>query len=257
VIETTTDGFLGGSVTIRQPTDGFRSGLDAVMLAAAVPAMTGQEVLELGAGCGTASLCLAVRVPECAITGVEIEPDLVALARVNAKSNAMEGRVRFVEADIFAMPATLKHEFAHAFANPPFHHMSGQRSEDPLRGRAKHNCGRLDAWLAEAFRRVVPNGTVSIIVRADRLSEVMSGSSGGSVIFPLWPRRAEPARRVIVQLRKGSAAPTLILPGLVLHEHDGRYTNEADAVLRGRARLELARQAGADGGDSKPTRPVR
>jgi tRNA1(Val) A37 N6-methylase TrmN6 len=257
VIETTTDGFLGGSVTIRQPTDGFRSGLDAVMLAAAVPAIPGQEVLELGAGCGTASLCLATRIPECAITGVEIEPDLVALARANAKSNGMERRVRFVEADIFAMPATLKREFAHAFANPPFYHMSDQRSENPLRGRAKHDCSGLDAWLAEALRRVAPSGTVSIIVRADRLGEVMASSSGSGVIFPLWTRRAEPAGRVIVQLRKGSATPTLILPGLVLHEHDGRYTNEADAVLRGRASLELARQSGAVWADSKPTRPAR
>src|SRR5262249_33726755 len=62
VIETTTDRFLDGRLRLQQPTRGFRAGLDAVVLAAAVPAEGGDSVLELGAGCGTATLCLAARV---------------------------------------------------------------------------------------------------------------------------------------------------------------------------------------------------
>jgi tRNA1(Val) A37 N6-methylase TrmN6 len=246
VTDTTADRFLDGRVVVRQPTAGFRGGLDAVMVAAAVPAMPGDEVLELGAGCGTASLCLAARIGDCAITGVEIEPSLVALANANAAANDLAQRVRFVEADIFAMPTTVKREFAHVFANPPFHHAHGQRSENSLRASAKHGRDGLGGWLDEGLKRVTANGTFSLIVRADRLGEVTAGGCGsGVVIFPLWPRRAEAARRVIVQFRKGSAAPTILLPGLVLHEPDGRYTIEADAVLRGRAALELALQDGS------------
>jgi len=50
-----TETFLDGRVRIAQPESGFRSGLDAVMLAAAVPAQAGQTALELGAGTGTAT----------------------------------------------------------------------------------------------------------------------------------------------------------------------------------------------------------
>ncbi len=46
------DKFLNGRVIVRQPEQGFRAGLDAVMLAAAVP--DGANALELGAGAGTA-----------------------------------------------------------------------------------------------------------------------------------------------------------------------------------------------------------
>jgi len=56
---TVPDTFLDGRVIARQPQTGFRAGLDAVMLAAAVP--DGANALELGAGAGTASLCLAAR----------------------------------------------------------------------------------------------------------------------------------------------------------------------------------------------------
>ena len=53
---TTDDAFLGGRVQVLQPRKGFRAGLDAVMLAAAVPARAGDRVCELGAGVGTAGV---------------------------------------------------------------------------------------------------------------------------------------------------------------------------------------------------------
>ena len=83
--ETSEDGFLGGRVKVRQPLRGFRAGLDAVMLSAAVPAKRGEEALELGAGVGTASLCLAFRVENLTVAGLEIDQNLVALANANAR----------------------------------------------------------------------------------------------------------------------------------------------------------------------------
>ncbi len=100
--------FLNGRVIARQPEAGFRAGLDAVMLAAAVP--EGATALELGAGSGAASLCLAARQPGMAITGLEIDPDLVRLANDNAAANGMTERVRFVQADIFDPPPALRRE---------------------------------------------------------------------------------------------------------------------------------------------------
>jgi tRNA1(Val) A37 N6-methylase TrmN6 len=67
----------------------------------------------------------------------------------------------------------------------------------------------------------------------------LRGRAGGMVVFPLWPVRAgQPAKRIIVHARKGSAAPLVLSPGLVLHEPGGGFTAAADAVLRGSA-LEL------------------
>ncbi len=80
------DGFLNNRLRIRQPRQGFRAGLDAVMLAAAVPAGAGEAALELGAGVGTASLCLVARTG-CTVTGIEIDAELVELANQNAKLN--------------------------------------------------------------------------------------------------------------------------------------------------------------------------
>ncbi len=228
----TAETFLGGQVRVDQKRGGFRSGLDAVMLAAAIPARPGQAALELGAGAGAASLCLAFRVPHLSITGVEIDPDLAALANRNAAVNGMAGRVTFAAADIFALPAALKREFDHVLVNPPFHG-EGQVPPDAARAQALNDDGRLTDWLKLGIQRTVSGGYFSTILRADRLPEALAAlPAGGVSIFPLWPRDGEPAKRVILQVKKGSAAPALLLPGLILHEESGGYTVAADAVLR-------------------------
>jgi tRNA1Val (adenine37-N6)-methyltransferase len=231
--------FLDGRVRVTQPEAGFRSGLDAVMLAASVPAEAGESALELGAGAGTASLCLAARVEGTAITGVEIDSGLVELARSNAAANG--SGCRFVVADIFRLPPELKRDFDQVFCNPPFHG-EGQTSPDAARNLALSDDGKLSDWLKLGLQRTVSGGFFTAILRADRLAEALSALPlEGVSILPLWPRLGEPAKRVILQVRKASRAPFALLPGLVLHQQDGAWTPEADAVLRRGAALALTK----------------
>jgi tRNA1(Val) A37 N6-methylase TrmN6 len=225
-----TETFLDGKVRVNQPESGFRSGLDAVMLAAAVPARGGQTALELGAGAGTASLCLLARVPGLALTGIEIDKNLAGLAGDNAAANGMQAD--FACADIFALPSELKRDFDQVFCNPPFHYES-QASPDPVRAAALMDLGRLEDWLKAGLQRTVSGGFFTAILRADRLNQALAAlPEKGVAVFPLWPKAGEAAKRVIVQVRKGSNVPFVLLPGLVLHQVNGAWTPEADDVLR-------------------------
>ena len=236
------DRFLDGRIVAHQPLDGFRAGIDAVMLAAAIPAGGHDELLELGSGTGIASLCLAARVPECRTLGVEIAPDLVELARANARANAMEARLRFECADALDLTQRVRRSFDHVFCNPPFHQAMGNASPSPERARALRDAGRLSQWLAAGMRRVRAGGTFTTVVRAERLGEALQAlPRRGGVIFPLWPRDGAPAKRIIIQVRKNSRSPLVLLAGLILHENGGSYTRNADVVLRQAGSLALAR----------------
>jgi tRNA1(Val) A37 N6-methylase TrmN6 len=73
----TEDRLLGGRVRVRQPADGYRAAIDPVFLAAAVAVEPQQLILDVGCGPGAAMLCLAARVLECRVVGLEMQRDLV------------------------------------------------------------------------------------------------------------------------------------------------------------------------------------
>jgi len=238
-VEITEDRFLGGKVVVRQRKDGFRAGLDAVMLAAAVPARRGDEVLELGSGAGTAGLCLAVRVAGVRLVGAEIESELVTLANQNASTNGIGERVVFVTVDVLELPTDMRRDYDHVMCNPPFH-AGGRVSPDEMRAGALHDAGELAEWLTVGVKRTKSGGTFTAILRSDRMGEALAAlPATGVSVYPLHPHVGEAAKRVIVQVRKASRAPLQMLHGLVLHEAGGAYTAEADAVLRGEKGLTL------------------
>lgn len=236
-VETTLDGFLDRRLLIDQPRRGFRAGHDSVLLASAVPARGGQSVLELGSGVGVASLCLAARIADVHILGVESDPDLVALANGNAARNGFGNNARFVVGDArdFASPEA---SFDHVFFNPPFHPASGQVSTDASRDRAMRDVDdALVQWTAHAATLVRDNGSVTVIMRADRVAEWLTKVRGAIRVTPLLARAGEPPKRVIATLTPGGEAGVVTKPPLALHQDDGKPTEAAEAILRHGAAL--------------------
>lgn len=228
----TEDGLLGGRIRLLQPRQGFRAAIDPVLLAAFVPARAGQAVLEIGCGTGVAFLCLAARVPGIAVTAVERDAELAALASRNAGLNRVQATVR--AEDCCALPALPPMD--HAMANPPYW-TGGTASPDAGRRQAAHEDAPLLAWIAALTRPLRHKGTVSLVLPAARLAEAAAGlrdSGCGSVrLLPLWPRAGTPAKRILIQARKGGRGADEMLPGLALHEANGNLTPEAERILRG------------------------
>lgn len=228
-----------------QPVDGYRIAIDPVLLAAAVPAAADETVLDAGSGVGAAALCLAARRPGCRILGIEIDPGLAAMANANVARNGFAGRVDFHCGDLLAgLPAAIPPASVdHAMTNPP--HLDPARSTVPSRGRAARVEGRggLASWISALLAAVRPGGTVTVIHRADRLDDVLAAlhrHAGGVVVYPFWPKADRPAKRVIVQARKGVHTALTMKPGLVLHETDGQFTTAAQAILRHAGGLPVA-----------------
>lgn len=252
---TTTDAFLGGRLSVRQPTVGHRAGSDAVFLAAAVPAGTGHRVLEAGAGVGVAGLCLLARVPQAHVTAVEIDLGQCRLAERNADANGFANHFSVVEADVTASAKALgdaglaRESYDHVLANPPFY-KRGEVRVAPNTARAKAHVMEKDGlarWIRFFTTMTKAGGTVTVIYRADCLGLVLAeleNRFGDIAVLPLFPRPGETASRVIVQGRKGSRAGLRLLPGLALHTNDGNYTAEAEAILWDGVGLDLTAAKG-------------
>jgi tRNA1Val (adenine37-N6)-methyltransferase len=244
----TSDAFLGGRLTVRQPRAGYRAGVDPVLLAAAVPARAGESVLELGCGAGVAALCLGRRVPGVRLTGLEIQPDYAALARENAEANGIPLEV--VEGDLARMPADLRaRSFDQVIANPPYYRReAGTQAADGGRETALGEATPLASWVDAGLRRLRPGGRFTLIQRADRLPDLLAAFAGrraSLAVLPLAPREGREATLLILAARKDGRAPFRLLPPVVLHEgrvhlRDGDdYAPAVRAVLRDGAALPV------------------
>jgi tRNA1(Val) A37 N6-methylase TrmN6 len=231
----TEDRLLGGRVLLRQPARGFRAGLDAVLLAAFVPARPGARVLEAGCGSGAGFLCLAARVAGLDMVALEREAPMARLARENAVANGVAAEV--IEGDVgnLALARALP-PCDHAFANPPYW-PGGTPPPGATRRAATHEDGAaLADWARFLSASLRAGGTASLVLPAARfdagVAALRAAGCGAITLLPVAPRGGAAAKRVLLRGRRGGRGPARILPPLVLHDADGAFTAAAQAVLR-------------------------
>jgi tRNA1(Val) A37 N6-methylase TrmN6 len=247
------DLFLGGRVALVQAGGGHRPGLDAALLQAAVPEAAAGEVADLGTGNGAVALSVAARAPGVRVTGIDRDAEALAsaAAALALPENAgLAERVRFLEADVMA-PRRAREAagladgaFGWVVMNPPFASPGRVRASPDARRRAAHVAEpeALAAWIATATGLARSRGRLAIIHRPEALPEilqVLAGRFGGARVMPFFPHEGEPASRILVGAIRASRAPLALLPGLVLHQPDGSWTEAAAAILEGREALPL------------------
>jgi tRNA1(Val) A37 N6-methylase TrmN6 len=243
------DAVLGGRLVLRQPSHGHRVGHDAILLAAACGAGAGEHAVDLGAGVGAAGMALARRVADVAVTLVEIDPALAALARENVERNGLAARVRIVCLDVtasdhaFVAGGLAPGSVDHVLMNPPFN-VSQHQSPDARR-RVAHAAApeTLPAWVRTAARLLRSGGVMTLIWRADGLGDVLAALTNGFgaiAVVPVHPKPGAPAIRILARATKGSHSPLTLLPGILLADADGEPSAQAQAVLREGGALALA-----------------
>lgn len=247
--DVTEDAFLDGRVTLLQPENGPRAGLDAVFLAATCPP-SAARVLDAGAGAGAVSMCAAWRARHAQVTGVEIDPLLAGIFRRNAAANGFSERVSVIEGDLTQPFQLLEgsglraNSFDHVLSNPPFFIAGQVRSPRAAMTVRAHVAAPLamDAWFKFFAACAAPKGVLTLIHLAASLPELLKaaeGRFGGCQVFPLFPREGEAAIRILLRAEKGSRAPLSIQRGMILHGTDGAFTPEAKAILRDGEPLSL------------------
>lgn len=248
------DTFHGGRFAVRQPVGwGYRSGLDAMLLAACVPTESSGRIVDIGAGAGVVGLGAASRAIEAEITLVESRPEMAGLARQSLQleeNAAISRRVRVVELDIGAKRAQREAaglddtSFDLVLTNPPFHPQDHRRPVDPSRNAALFGEGEvsLERWLSISAALLSPRGRMAMICRADLLGEALAAISdrlGDLRILPVHTRHGAPASRVLIAGTRGSQAPLCLLPGIDLRALDGSETMLAREISAGSVTLGL------------------
>ncbi|PLP59557.1 methyltransferase [Mesorhizobium loti] len=248
----TVDAFHRGRFWLVQPADsGHRAGMDAMMLAAAVPTNFAGLLADFGAGAGAAGLAVVSRCDGARATLVERSPEMATFAEASLTHPAnqhLSDRVTVLRADV-ALTGKARsaaglpdNGFDFVIMNPPFNAGEDRATPDALRHEAHVMAdGLWEAWVRSAAAVVKPRGGIAIIARPESLVAILdalAGRFGNAEIVPVHPRADQSAIRIVVRGLLGARGKLALRPPLVLHEATAKgLLPLADAISNGTATL--------------------
>ena len=227
---------LDKKVRILQASDGYKTSSDAVLLSAMVHDIKEEaKILDVGSGTGSVSLCLAYRYTKAQIMGFEVQQELVELSNESAKLNGFN-HLEYICHDISQKSAPRPFcSFDCVVTNPPYFN-EGSVSINKSKALAHNGYSvNLVEWLKFCIKMLKPFGTLYLIDKAEVLDEVLSllySKMGNIKILPVYSKKGQAAKRVIVSAQKDSKAGVCLLPPLVIHDENG-HTEAANQILRG------------------------
>ncbi|WP_456388044.1 tRNA1(Val) (adenine(37)-N6)-methyltransferase [Desulfolithobacter sp.] len=221
------DTLFSGRLHCRQHAGGYRFSVDSVLLAGMVPVRPGDQVLDLGCGCGVIGLILAFRNPGIHLVGLELQSSLVRLARDNVALGGFEDRFTIVQGDLRHIDRYLEPEsFDQVVCNPPFYPKgSGRMSRGDEQRMARHEISATLADVVRASRFCVRNhGRVSLVYPVMRLGVLVATLHdqrlGVQKIVPIYScPEDDRACLVVVQAIKNGGGETLLAPPIYIYAH--------------------------------------
>ncbi len=235
----TIDGILADRLRIIQRKRGYRFSLDSLLIAHFANIQNGDELIDLGTGSGIIALILAQRFRCGRVLGIEIQNELVAIAKRNIILNEFAGQIEIRRGDV-RCPETFcrPQSFSAAVFNPPYRRIrSGRTNSDPEKAVARHEIeGTVTDFLTAAVYALRPEGRVYVIYPAERMVEL---------IARMRECRMEPKRLRMVHSRldgggefvlvegvKGGGEGLHVAPPLCIYQDCGVYTPEMTEIFR-------------------------
>ncbi len=226
------DAFLDGRVMVFQPKQGFRAGTDSILLAASLDEGETGQILEIGCGAGGALLPAATRLRQAEFSGLEIDPDMAALAERGVQENGFDARISIVTGSAAEIPSAWQNRFDLVFSNPPFFETGSIQTPGTGKSGAYLESLPLKAWINAMLFALRPKGTFTMVHRAADLARILSvleRQSGEITVLPVHSYPGAEAKRVLVRARKGlRAGPMRLLePGYLYTQKGGPRTDWA------------------------------
>lgn len=217
---------------IIQNTGEFCFSLDAVLLAHFPRLRKKERVLDLGTGTGVIPLLIADEAAH--VDGIELNPVTVELAARNVELNHLADKISIREGDYRNIRAYYRAEsFDAVLANPPYRPVAhGQVNRIRGVASARHEFTATLEDVVRAARYALRfHGVFAMVHLPERL---------GEIAVSLHTHQMELKRLRMVQPKAGKAPNMMLLeavvgasPGglkvlspLIVHEHDGSYTQE-------------------------------
>ncbi|MCX7988759.1 MAG: methyltransferase [Thermodesulfovibrio sp.] len=218
-----------GNLKIYQPTEGYRFSVDAIILAHFVNLKRLNKAVDIGAGTGIIGIILAKKYPYSEITMVEIQQELVEMAKNNILLNNLESRVK-----VYCMDAKVFEEkgFDLLVTNPPFRRPgTGKISPKEEKALARHELSLSVKDIAKIAQKILRHrGRLCMIHLPERLIDIIRIMSRYNLEVKrlrfVHSNISTEAKMVLIEAVKGGRISLKVEPPLFIYEKDREYTEE-------------------------------
>jgi tRNA1Val (adenine37-N6)-methyltransferase len=235
----TEDALLDGKLVLRQPADGYRVNVDALLLAAfASQGPVARLAVDLGAGVGAVGLVLHRVGAASSVHLVEREETLSALARENLARSGARGEAHQLDLARDRLPVALRERADLVVCNPPYFSEGSVRAQKhPLTEKAR--TGALAPFVEAAARALKGSrGRAAFAYPARSLVELFRTSEKAGLV----PKRlrlvhahaSDPARLALVELRRAKPGGLVVEAPLVEWAGPRERSPELEAIVAGR-----------------------
>lgn len=220
-----------------QKRDGFKFGIDAVLLSDFAQVKKKHRVMDLCTGTGIVPFLVYGKYEPQSVFGLEIQRDMVEMAERSVKLNSLEGKVQFINGDLKDIDSLKRLDrFDVVTVNPPYKlNNSGILNPLDKLAIARHEvlCN-LEDVIAASRVLLKDNGRMFMVHRPERLAD----------IFTLMRKyKIEPKRVKMVHPKMGKAPNIVLVEGqrdggaylkweapLYVYDENGEYTKEIDEI---------------------------
>ncbi|GFZ33697.1 SAM-dependent methyltransferase [Clostridium zeae] len=164
-----------GGIHLIQKKDGFRFGVDAVLLANFANVKNNSRVIDMCTGTGIVPFILAGKTKASSITGLEIQEEMVEMANRSIKINELEDKMDFICGDLTNLQLLKSIKKADVVTvNPPYKlASSGIINPSDKTAIARHEilC-TLEDVISAARVLLKDNGRLYMVHRPERLADI-------------------------------------------------------------------------------------
>lgn len=228
---------LQNGLFIIQKRDGFKFGIDAVLLADFAKDARSVNTLDLCTGTGIVPVLLSAKTNTQNISGIEIQPDIAEMAKRSVEYNGLVERVHITEGDLKdAADIYGRGRFDKITCNPPYMKCgAGLQNDADTKSVSRHEimC-TLDDVLRVSAELLISKGRFFMVHRASRLADILCAMRKHR-IEPKRLRLVHPAPEkvpnlVLVEGMKDGGEELKFLPPLYVYDADGKYSAEIDEI---------------------------
>ena len=226
-----------GGLKLLQSEEGFRFGIDAVLLAdfACRFCPDAKKVVDLGTGNGAAAFIISHKNQKASITGIDVQAKAIDLARRSRELNGLEDRMELLQCDVANLSEELPHLRGTADAvvsNPPYVAKgAGLINDGDSKFISRHETtAGIEEFVKAAVFLLKDRGHFFLVHRPSRMVDILFFCRKHALepknIRFVTPRKGAKPNIMLLHCVRGGGRELDHMPDLYVYDEEGNYSPE-------------------------------